>query len=92
MVAPSFGMIAGIELGGTKTVVAHGTVDGVVTEEWRFPTTTPEETLGHAIRWLRERGEPEAVGVAAFGPLGVVPGRPGHGRMLATPKPGWAGY
>ena len=85
-------MIAGIELGGTKTVVAHGTADGVVVEEWRFPTTTPDETLGHAIRWLRERGAPEAIGIAAFGPLGVVPGRPGHGRMLATPKPGWAGY
>lgn len=85
-------MIAGIELGGTKTVVAIGTADGRVAEEWRFPTTSPDETLGHAIRWLRERGTPDAIGIAAFGPLGVVPGRPGHGRMLATPKPGWSGF
>ena len=85
-------MIAGIELGGTKTVVAIGTAEGRVAEESRFATTTPDETLGRAIGWLRERGTPDAIGIAAFGPLGVVPGRPGYGRLLATPKPGWSGY
>jgi fructokinase len=85
-------MIAGIELGGTKTVVAIGTAEGRVAKEWRFATTTPEETLGRALGWLRERGTPEAIGIAAFGPLGVVPGRPDHGRLLATPKPGWTGF
>ncbi len=82
-------MIAGIELGGTKTVVATGTSDGRVTEEWRFPTTTPAETFGRACQWLRERGIPSAIGVAAFGPLGVIPGRENYGRLLATPKVGW---
>lgn len=85
-------MIAGIELGGSKTVVAIGTMDACVLEEWRYPTTSPDETLGRAIRWLRERGEPEAIGIAAFGPLGVVPGRSSHGRLLVTPKPGWSGF
>lgn len=85
-------MIAGIELGGTKTVVATGTGDGVVNEEWRFPTTTPEETFNRAIRWLRERGTPSAIGVAAFGPLGVVPRHGNYGKLLATPKPGWADF
>jgi fructokinase len=85
-------MIAGIELGGTKTVVAIGTAAGEVHEEWRFPTTTPEETIGRAVGWLRERGEPQAIGIAAFGPLGVVPGRASYGKLLATPKPGWAGF
>ncbi|MBB5353446.1 putative NBD/HSP70 family sugar kinase [Haloferula luteola] len=42
-------MVAGIELGGTKTVVAIGTPEGRVDEESRFPTTTPGETLGRAI-------------------------------------------
>lgn len=85
-------MIAGIELGGTKTVVATGKADGTVTEEWRFPTTTPEETLDHAIAWLTARGIPSDIGIGAFGPLGVVPGRDSYGKLLATPKPGWAGF
>jgi fructokinase len=85
-------MIAGIELGGTKTVVATGTASGIVHEEWRFPTTGPEETLGRFIDWLRERGTPTAIGVGAFGPLGVNPGRENYGRLLATPKPGWSGF
>lgn len=84
-------MIAGIELGGTKTVVAIGTAAGEVLEEWRYPTTEPRETLGQAVAWLRERGEPSAIGIAAFGPLGVVPERESYGKLLATPKPGWAG-
>lgn len=85
-------MIAGIELGGTKTVVATGTPDGEVHEEWRFPTTLPEETFRKACEWLAERGLPEAIGVAAFGPIGIVPGRTEYGKLLATPKPGWAGF
>ncbi|MES2923481.1 MAG: ROK family protein [Verrucomicrobiota bacterium] len=85
-------MIAGIELGGTKTVVAIGSAEGRVIEENRFPTTLPDETLGIAIDWLRERGTPESVGIAAFGPIGIVPGRENYGRILATPKPGWAGF
>jgi fructokinase len=85
-------MIAGIELGGTKTVVASGLADGTVLEEWRFPTTTPEETFGHAIAWLAERGTPTSIGIAAFGPVGIVPGRETYGKVLSTPKPGWAGF
>jgi fructokinase len=85
-------MIAGIELGGSKTVVATGTPDGDVHEEWRFPTTSPAETFQRAIAWIAERGNPEAIGIAAFGPVGVVPGRPGYGKLLATPKPGWTDF
>lgn len=84
-------MHAGIELGGTKTVVAIGNSDGSVIEEWRFPTTTPEETFGRATDWLRERGEPVGIGIAAFGPVGIVKGRETYGKILATPKAGWAG-
>ena len=38
------------------------TYDGSLTEEFRFPTTTPEETLGTATAWLRERGKPYRIG------------------------------
>lgn len=85
-------MIAGIELGGTKTVVAIGSAEGRVIEEFRFPTTLPEETIAIATQWLTERGKPESIGIAAFGPIGIVPGRDNYGRILATTKPGWAGF
>jgi fructokinase len=50
------------------------------------------KTLGFAIDWLRERGTPEAIGIGAFGPVGIVPGRENYGMILATPKPGWEGF
>jgi len=85
-------MIAGIEMGGTKTVVALGEADGTVREEWRFPTTDGPGTYAAAIDWLRERGTPEAIGVAAFGPVSVTRARKDYGSMLKTPKPGWSGF
>lgn len=85
-------MIGGIELGGTKTVVAIGTAEGEIIQECRFPTTDPEGTLGFAIDWLGERGHPTRIGVAAFGPIGINPGHKNFGKVLNTPKPGWAGF
>lgn len=85
-------MIAGIELGGSKTVVAIGTTEGEVHEEWRFPTTSPAETFQQVISWIAERGVPDSIGIAAFGPVSVVPGRDSYGKLLATPKPGWADF
>jgi fructokinase len=85
-------MIAGIEMGGTKTVVAVGESDGTIHEEHRYPTTDGAETFARAIEWLTERGTPDAIGVAAFGPVSVNRKRADYGSMLATPKPGWAGF
>ena len=85
-------MIAGIELGGTKTVVAIGSPVGEVLEEWRFPTTLPAETLGLAIDWIRERGMPDRIGIATFGPVGIVKNREIYGKILSTPKVGWTGF
>ncbi|BCX47533.1 ROK family protein [Haloferula helveola] len=85
-------MIAGIEMGGTKTVVAVGEANGSVIEEFRYPTTDGPETFATAIDWLGKRGVPSAIGVAAFGPVSVGRDRPDFGSMLATPKPGWAGF
>ena len=85
-------MIAGIEFGGTKTVVAMGDRNGKLIEEFRYPTTNPQETLAVAIEWIRQRGIPEALGVAAFGPIMLADKGDDYGRMLATPKPGWEGF
>lgn len=85
-------IIAGIELGGTKTVVAMGDRDGNLIEEFRYPTTHPRETLAIAVEWIRQRGVPESLGVAAFGPVMLAGRGDDYGRMLATPKPGWEGF
>ena len=85
-------MIAGIELGGTKTVVAIGETDGTLLHEHRFPTTDPAATLENACLWIASHGIPAAIGVAAFGPVGVNPDRPEYGSILATPKAGWSDF
>jgi fructokinase len=85
-------MNAAMELGGTKTVVAVGWSDGRLGEEYRFPTTTPEETLRRAVEWFSAKGRPEALGIAAFGPVRIDPKAQDWGVIQATPKPGWSGF
>lgn len=85
-------MIAAMELGGTKTVVAIGESDGTLIEEMRFPSTAPEETFRTTIEWLSGKGAPQMMGVAAFGPVRIDPKAADWGTMLATPKPGWGGF
>ncbi|MFD2257756.1 ROK family protein [Luteolibacter algae] len=85
-------MITAMELGGTKTVVAIGGSDGSLGEEFRFPTTTPEETFTTAVEWIAERGTPSKMGVAAFGPVQINPKAENWGDMLPTPKPNWSGF
>ncbi|HKR92227.1 ROK family protein [Novosphingobium sp.] len=87
------GNFGGIELGGTKTVVVLGH-PGDIRERLEFPTTTPDETLSHALdiiqRW-HERVRLDAVGVASFGPLRLDHSAADFSAVLQTPKPGWTG-
>lgn len=85
-------MIAAMELGGTKTVVAVGESDGTLIEEFRFPTTRPEETFRTAVEWFSAKGTPTAMGVAAFGPVQINEKADNWGDMLPTPKPNWSGF
>ncbi|MEH3041344.1 MAG: ROK family protein [Sphingomonas paucimobilis] len=81
-------MVAGVELGGTKSIAVIGRGDTIV-DRFRVPTTTPDETLGALAAKLaewRQDHRPEAIGIASFGPISVA-----EGRMLPTPKPHWAG-
>jgi fructokinase len=85
---PLFG---GIEAGGTKFVCAVGSGPDDIRAETRFPTTTPEETIGRVIAFFREQGtDLAAIGIAAFGPLDPDPASPTFGFITTTPKPGWA--
>jgi fructokinase len=78
-----------IEAGGTKWVCAVGTGPDQVVAHTTFPTTTPAETLGHAIAFLRPHTL-DAIGVGSFGPVDVHHGSPTWGYITTTPKLGWA--
>lgn len=82
-------LLAGIELGGTKTiaVLARG---GTIVDRLRVATTTPDATLEAIAAQLRH-WSPDALGIASFGPVAIDPAHPRYGQILATPKPGWEG-
>ena len=82
----------GIEAGGTKFVCAVGTGPDDLRAEVRFPTTTPEETIGRAIQFFQQqRKEPlTAIGIASFGPVDLNPDSPTFGYITDTPKSEWA--
>lgn len=82
--------LGGIEAGGTKFVCTAGTGPDDLEAVERFPTTTPEETLGRAIAFF-ERHPVAAVGIGSFGPVDVDPASSGYGCVTSTPKPGWQG-
>jgi len=88
-------LFGAIEGGGTKFVCAVGKADGEILSETRFPTTTPDETLGRAIQFFQEQsttlGKLSSLGIACFGPLDPNPSSPTFGQILPTPKPGWTG-
>jgi fructokinase len=87
---PLFG---GIEAGGTKFVCAVGTGPDDFRAETRFPTTTPEETIGQAIAFFKAQAQKEplaAIGIASFGPVDPNPVSPTFGYITTTPKPHWA--
>lgn len=95
MAIPGHGhCFGGIEAGGTKFVCAIGTGPDDITAHATFPTTTPDDTLGHAITFFREHSAAlplAAVGIASFGPVAPDPRAPEYGHITTTPKPGWAG-
>jgi fructokinase len=88
---PLFGAI---EAGGTKFVCLVGSGPDDMRAETRFPTTTPDATIRHAVEFLRaeqgRQGPLAAVGIASFGPIDLQPRSPTYGFITSTPKPGWA--
>lgn len=85
-------LYGGIEAGGTKFVCAVGSGPDDLRDEVRFPTTTPEETIGNAIAYFRQQQARQplaAIGVASFGPVDPDPASPLFGYITTTPKPHW---
>jgi fructokinase len=81
----------GIEAGGTKFVCAAGSGPDDIRDRTRFPTTTPEETIGKAIDFFKRQPQVlEAIGIGSFGPLDPKRSSPTFGHITSTPKPGWS--
>ena len=83
------GPLGGVEVGGTKVVCAVGTGPDAITATAAVPTTTPDETLAHAVDFFRAHPA-AALGVASFGPLDLDPASPTSGCITDTPKKGWS--
>jgi fructokinase len=88
-------LVGGIEAGGTKFVCLVGSGPDDIRSEIRYPTTTPQETIGRAIDYFKQQadqlGQPiEAIGIACFGPIDLNLSSPTYGSITSTPKPGWA--
>ncbi len=85
--------LAGIELGGTKSVAILSQGD-VIAERVEMPTRSPDDTLGQLAEVLHSWDEVEPIqglGIASFGPVRLDTTAADYGVILQTPKPGWSG-
>lgn len=84
-----------IEGGGTKFVCAVGTSSQDVLDSIVLPTASAASTLAGCVEFFSKAeqrfGPIGAFGFGCFGPIDLRAHEPSHGRMLATPKPGWSG-
>jgi len=80
--------IGGIETGGTKFVCGLADETGELLACVTFPTEDPETTLSKVTEFFREN-PPDAIGIAAFGPVDVHPESPNYGMIGKTPKFAW---
>ena len=86
-------LIAAIETGGTKILASIRSLDGEVIADGRWETGPADQAIADLLPFLADLPADSrlaGVGIAAFGPLFVDPASPDYGRMLATPKHGWA--
>ena len=83
-----------VEAGGSKFLCAVGHGVHEIVEERRIATREPAETLAEVLQFFHsmqlKHGRVRGFGIASFGPIQLDRRAPDWGRMLATPKPGWA--
>ena len=88
------GVLVGVELGGTKMVVASS-ADGVALDHRaELSTTDPDSTLNavrDAVVSVADGRPVGAIGIASFGPLDLRESSERFGHLVDTPKPGWSG-
>ena len=83
-------MLAGIEAGGTKFVLAVGPTPDRITARRTIATRDPVTTLAEAAEWLAGQGAIRAIGIGSFGPVELDGQSPRWGLITNTPKPNWA--
>lgn len=81
--------ICGIEAGGTKFVIGIGNENGEIIVRESYPTLTPKETINQCKEFILKH-QPDAVGIASFGPINLDRKSEKYGYITSTPKPGWA--
>ncbi len=84
----------GIEVGGTKVVIAARDEGGALGHRTRIDTTDPGTTLAgvrDALAVVDAADPIGAIGIGSFGPLDLRRGSPGYGTIVRTPKVGWSG-
>lgn len=84
-------MLAAIEAGGTKFVLAVGPSPDAITARHTIATRDPATTLAEAAAWLAAHGPLTGLGIGSFGPVELDRASPQWGYITTTPKPGWAG-
>ena len=82
-------LLAGMEAGGTKFVLATGHSPREIVARTVIPTTTPQETLAEVTRWFAQHGPAVALGIASFGPVELDRASRNWGHITDTTKPGW---
>ncbi len=90
----SSGEYVGVELGGTKMVIATSPGGTFLAAREEVPTADPDSTLKavrSVIRDVTDGRPPRALGLASFGPLDLRTHSDRFGELLNTPKPGWSG-
>lgn len=88
-------LYGGIELGGTKTLVAIGDAAGGFRARITLPTAAPAVLLPQIGAFLADHaaeGALAGLGVGAFGPIVIDQAASDYGRLLETNKPGWSGF
>lgn len=80
--------LVGIEAGGTKFILGVSDEKGTILVRERIDTLDPQTTLNACVEFIQKH-QPDAVGIACFGPLDLDPASPTYGNITSTPKPGW---
>lgn len=83
-------LLGAIEGGGTKFNCAIGYAPNRLVDELRIDTREPYVTMQEVTAFF-ERHPIVALGIGMFGPLELRENE-NYGSLLATPKPGWAGF
>lgn len=81
-------LLGALEAGGTKMVCAVGDENGNIIEQVKFPTLDPSETMRKIVDYFSDK-KIAALGVAAFGPVGVNKQSENYGKILETTKTEW---